>query len=277
MFTWICPVCGAEVPPSESECPRCAERRRAALAQQPPAQPAASPQAGAPPAYTPTAPAQPADYGAPAAAPPQQAPPPKQPSPTGAWQATQAPPTGAWQAPPQPTTYAGQTQPVYVIGEQKPRRAVPAWLAAVLTVAVLGGGLFALYRYVSAGSARQQAGEKTAPFERPSAQTSAHPFAKYLEVTGIRLLENREKKLVTRFVVVNHAPADLSGFRLRITLEAANAQPGDAMIAVVDAAPGTVPAYGIKEMEAPVVTHLKVYELPDWQFLRARAEIIDAK
>jgi hypothetical protein len=164
-----------------------------------------------------------------------------------------------------------------VIGEQKPSRAVPAWLAAALTVAVLGGGLFALYRYLSAGSSRQQAGVGTAPFERPSAQTSAHPFAKYLEVTGIRLLENREKKLVTRFVVVNHAPADLSRFRLRITLEAANAQPGDAVIAVVDAAPGTVPAYSIREMEAPVVTHLKVYELPDWQFLRARTEIIDAK
>ncbi|MGC8882943.1 MAG: hypothetical protein ACP5UT_08910 [Bryobacteraceae bacterium] len=267
MFTWICPVCGAEVPPSEPECPRCAERRRAALAQQPPAQPAASPQAGAPPAYAPAVPAQPAAYSAPPVPPPiQQASPPQQPS-----------PTGAWQAPPQPATYAGQTQPVYVIGEHKPRRAVPAWLAAVLTIAVLGGGLFALYRYISAGSSRQQAGEKAAPFERPSAQGSAHPFAKYLEVTGIRLLENREKKLVMRFVVVNHAPADLSGFRLRITLEAANAQPGDAMIAVVDAAPGTLPAYGIREMEAPVVTHLKVYELPDWQFLRARTEIIDAK
>jgi hypothetical protein len=170
-------------------------------------------------------------------------------------------------------------QPVYVIGEQKPRRAVPAWLAAVLTVAVLGGALFGLYRYVSSGGAKQGAGQKAAPFERPAPQASAssHPFAKYIEVTGVRFLEKEDKTLAARFLVVNHSPAQLGGFRLRITLEAANSPPGEAVIAVVDAAPGAIAPHGSKEMEAPLVTHLKMYELPDWQFVRARVEIIDLK
>ncbi|MCX7605102.1 MAG: hypothetical protein N2036_13575 [Bryobacteraceae bacterium] len=255
MFTWICPVCGAEVPPSEPECPRCAERRRAAMAQEQPAaatpappppqaQPAAAPSYAPPPQYAPP----------PHAVPPQYAPPPQ------------------YAAPPQPAA-----QPVYVIGEKTPARGIPAWLAAVLTVAVLGGGLFALYRYVSSSGTQQGAAQKAAPFERPAGQASVHPFAKYIEVTGIRLFEKQDKTLAARFVVINHAPAELSGFRLRVTLEASNAAPGEAVIAVVDAAPGALPPHGIKDVEAPLTTHLKVYELPDWQFIRARPEIIDAK
>jgi hypothetical protein len=165
---------------------------------------------------------------------------------------------------------------VYVIGETKKRAAVPPWLAAVLTLAVIGGGLFLLYRYISSDRGARTAG-KAAPFEAPKPQASTHPFAKYMEVTGVRLLEGQDKKLKTRFVVVNHAPVEVRGFRLRITLEAANAAPGDAVIAVVEAAPGAIPAYGVKDMEAPLVTPLKVYELPDWQFVRARVEIIDSK
>jgi len=41
MFTWICPQCGAEVPPSYNDCPQCAER--AAQQQAAPAAPAAQP------------------------------------------------------------------------------------------------------------------------------------------------------------------------------------------------------------------------------------------
>ncbi len=183
----------------------------------------------------------------------------------------------AYAPPPAPPSYNASPQPVYVIGNHQSHRAIPAWLAAVLTVAVLGGGLFALYRYVSSGGTQQGAQDKAAPFERPASQASAHPFAKYIEVTGVRLMEKPDKTLAARFVVVNHAPAELSGFRLRVTLEASNAAPGEAVIAVVDAAPGALPANGIREVEAPLTTHLKVYELPDWQFIRARAEIIDAK
>lgn len=43
MFTWICPKCGSEVPPSYSECPKCSAAPAA------PAAPAADSQATAPP------------------------------------------------------------------------------------------------------------------------------------------------------------------------------------------------------------------------------------
>lgn len=260
MFTWICPVCGAEVPPSEAECPRCAERKRAAAAQ-----PAAS--------------AGPGQTSVESAPPPRPAPPPPGPPPSlQAGPSVPPSPPSAWPPPqPLPGAAAPAEQPVYVIGETRGRRPVPAWLAAVLTLVVIGGGLFLLYRYLSSKHTSAPAAQTTAPLEAPQQPASSHPFAKYVEVTGVRLLEGAGKKLMARFVVVNHAPAELTGFRLRITLEAANAAPGDAVIAVVEAAPGPIPAHGIKDMEAPLVTPLRVYELPDWQFVRARVEIIDLK
>lgn len=53
MFTWICPQCGREVPPSYTECPDCAERQKtagaAAAAAAPVAAPAQTPVQAAPP------------------------------------------------------------------------------------------------------------------------------------------------------------------------------------------------------------------------------------
>jgi hypothetical protein len=57
MFTWICPQCGKEVPPHETECPHCAAGASAP-------QPAAAPQAAAEP--PPPAPPQPVYVVAPA-------------------------------------------------------------------------------------------------------------------------------------------------------------------------------------------------------------------
>lgn len=71
MFTWICPTCGREVPPSYEACPDCAAREKAAgqpaqTAAQPLPQGAPAPPA-TPPAYAPpaVAPLPPAQYAAP--------------------------------------------------------------------------------------------------------------------------------------------------------------------------------------------------------------------
>jgi hypothetical protein len=53
MFTWICPKCGREVPPSYSECPNCASGSQTS------ASPAAADAPSAPAAVPPTAPAEP--------------------------------------------------------------------------------------------------------------------------------------------------------------------------------------------------------------------------
>ena len=74
MFTWICPQCGREVPPSYDKCPDCAAKEKSGVqptaAQAPPASEGAAPAAPAPsPAYLPpaVAPLPPPHYAAPPA------------------------------------------------------------------------------------------------------------------------------------------------------------------------------------------------------------------
>lgn len=225
MFTWICPQCGKEVPPSSSECPSCAERRQQA------AQPPQPPQ--------------------PQAAPHHQPPPP----------------------PPQPQ--AQPPLPVYTI-DNGGRKGLPAWLATLITLIVIGGGLFLLYRYVGArnGSAAAPAAAVT---PQPAASTGAHPYSKYIEVAGVRLFESTARKPLVRFTVVNHSPAELSGLELRITFTTAASAPGAEPVAIIDAKVGSIPANGIKDMESALATHLRIYELPDWQFVRTSIEITAPK
>lgn len=255
MFTWICPQCGREVPPSYSECPTCAERRQQAAGGQPPtaAPPQQQPQQ---PQYAPQQ--QPPQYAPPTQ---QYAPPVQQPPP----QYAAAPPPQY--APPPQQQYAPPAQ-VYTIGEQK--KGTPAWLVGIITVAVLGGALFGLYRFVG----RNETTPNAAAAKNDAPGTSSkNPYAKYVEVVGLRILENDAKKPIVRFAVVNHSPAELTGLELRVVLTSVDAKADVEPLSVIDAKVGTVPANGTKDVEAPLNTKLKVYELPDWQFVRTTFEI----
>lgn len=261
--------------PSYAECPRCAEREGRAAAP-PPVQPAPpqQPVYAAPPqqpvyAAPPPQPVYAAPPQQPVYAPPQAPPPAPPPTPLMDAPSTWAPPPQAYPPPPQP----GQ-QDVYYIGNNNKKR-MPPWLGAVLAIAVLGGGLFALYKYV--GSRNGTDTPASAKLETPGEQAIAgHPYQKHLELAALRLIES-DKKVSLRFSVVNHSAADLAGVGLRVTLTTTAAAPGDAPLSVFDAKVGDVGAYGVKDMEVPIKTAKRVYELPDWQFLKAGFEITAPK
>ena len=118
--------------------------------------------------------------------------------------------------------------------------------------------------------ATKQAG---APMAVVSVISGKHPLAKYLEIAGFRVTEGGAGKLTVKFAVINHSDADIGDLTVKVTLTTTAAKPEDPPVAVFDA---KVPALGPQEVKDGVgtaVTKLKVYELPDWQFLKADAEI----
>jgi hypothetical protein len=310
MFTWICPQCGREVPPSYSECPTCAENRAKGMAPgaqapapgapqgqpqyAPPAQPQyappAQPQYAAPAQPQYAAPAQP-EYAAPAQ--PQYAPPPQAPGYAPQPVSAPVPPPPAYAQPPQPqyTPPAPQyappppppqapaawqsppqqnSQPYYVVGDT-PKKKVPAWLVMVGTAAVLGLGLFGLYRFVGGGTSTEESAPSAAA-SKEAAPSGTHPYAKFMEITGLRLSEENNKVKV-QYLVVNHSAAAFSGLELKVTLTTINAKPEDPPLAVFDSKVGDVEPFGSKDMSELITTKLRAYELPDWQFLKATFSI----
>jgi hypothetical protein len=116
--------------------------------------------------------------------------------------------------------------------------------------------------------------KKTGPMEPTSAvPIKQHPLAKYVELVGFRLAEAGGGKLRIKFVVVNHSEADIGDLGVRVRLSTSTAKPDDPPIAEFDA---KVPSLGpeeIQDVTATVPSKLRIYELPDWQFIRAEFEI----
>ena len=112
-----------------------------------------------------------------------------------------------------------------------------------------------------------------APQATDTVITNKHPLAKYLELSGYRITETSPGKLSIKLAVVNHSEADIGDLTLKIRLVTTAAKPDEPPITEFEA---KVPALGpqeLKDVTATAATKLRIYELPDWQFIRAAVEI----
>lgn len=85
--------------------------------------------------------------------------------------------------------------------------------------------------------------------------------------------EGGSGKLNVKFVVVNHSEADIGDLGLKVRLTTSSAKPDDPPIGEFEV---KIPSLGpeeIKDASATVPSKLRIYELPDWQFLKAEFEI----
>ena len=118
-----------------------------------------------------------------------------------------------------------------------------------------------------------QAKQPGTPQATDTVITNKHPLAKYLELSGYRITETAPGKLSIKLAVVNHSEADIGDLTLKIKLVTTAAKPDDPPITEFEA---KVPALGpqeLKDVTATAATKLRIYELPDWQFIRAAVEI----
>ena len=247
MFSWICPQCGADVPPAYNECPNC------------------KPVAAAPP---------PAPVVAPVVVQPLQAPrvmaaPPR---PTAPPMPTAPPVYAAPAPPPQPQAAAPapaadpQVQYVYV---KQP--GLPAWLVTVgVFVGLLAAG-YAFYTLVlnkhgSASASNEKAADEPAAAKGPR---GSRDLSKHLEVAGIRILEENHRPTI-RLMLINHSSADIAPAAGSITLITDGK--GDP-VAVIPFSLASLGAYEAKDISAPLKTKLRAYELPDWQFIKAQVKL----
>jgi hypothetical protein len=118
-------------------------------------------------------------------------------------------------------------------------------------------------------------GKQTGPPEAPGAAVALnrHPLAKYLELVGFRMAEEGAGKLKITFAVINHSSADIGDLGLKVILTTTAAKPDDPPVAQFEAKVPSVGPQENKDVTVMVPTKLRVYELPDWQFLRAKYEI----
>ena len=76
-----------------------------------------------------------------------------------------------------------------------------------------------------------------------------------------------------KFVAINHSEADLGDLGLTIRLQTTAAKPGDPPVAEFQAKVPSLGPLEIRDISAKVSTKMRIYELPDWQFMRAEFDI----
>jgi hypothetical protein len=172
----------------------------------------------------------------------------------------------------QPATPA-QAPPAAV--RARPRRpGIPGWVWSIVSAVVfvgLGVGAFLLFRSSPETPAAATPATPGMALETPGARAAApaaSPVFKDVELTGLRLTEDKMRKTFLQLVVVNHSGADLGDFSAKVDLKSAKAGPEDPPVGTFTLKTSLGP-YEAKDLKVPVNTKLRVYELPDWQLLRA--------
>ncbi len=100
-------------------------------------------------------------------------------------------------------------------------------------------------------------------------------MAKFIELVGFRVNEKSPGHLQVQFGVVNHSEADIGDLKMEVSLSTTAAKPGDPPLLTFST---KVPALGpseLKQVTAEVPSKLRVYELPDWQFIKADFQITE--
>jgi hypothetical protein len=156
---------------------------------------------------------------------------------------------------------------------------MPEWLVMAL-VAIGAVGLFALAYFYLLPSSRKAAA--AAPTERTAANRTPaggkeHPYAKYLDVTGVRLIEDAKQNVKVKFLVVNHSSADLASVSADVVVKPVNAAPDAPPVTEFAFNIPTLGGYEAREITVPAKTKLRAYEMPDWQFLQSEVHLKSSK
>lgn len=127
----------------------------------------------------------------------------------------------------------------------------------------------------SSSSSNKQAQATAPPLPMHfTATNTSNPIAKYIELVGFRINETSPGHLEVRFGVVNHSEADLGNVKMTVNVTTTAAKPGEPPL-ITFPAMVKLGASELKDVTVDVPTKLRVYELPDWQFLKADFEITE--
>jgi hypothetical protein len=140
---------------------------------------------------------------------------------------------------------------------------------AVALLVVFGGIYYYMQRSGGASPAEKAGLENPA---NASKQKVSNPLQKYVEVVGLRMI-NEDKKPVAKFVVVNHSSTEIDGLAANVTLWASTSRSEEDSVGSFSFKVPELGPNGSKDLTEPLKTKFKMYELPDWQNTTAEIEI----
>ncbi|MEJ7605112.1 MAG: hypothetical protein WKF37_02340 [Bryobacteraceae bacterium] len=144
----------------------------------------------------------------------------------------------------------------------------PALVAAGTTLGIVAL-LAILYLFVLPSKRISRAAQVPPQFEKVPVSQSPHPLAKHVEITGLRITDAAGGRAKVYLLVVNHSTAQLPEMKMKVDVQS----PAGSLFEF-DLPLRTLGPHESRELSTQVKTSLKPYELPDWQSLRARFQMV---
>jgi hypothetical protein len=156
---------------------------------------------------------------------------------------------------------------------------IPSWFLSVLIAIALFLGVGSLLQYFSENrdtKATPVASQQPVQASTASAATAvvdAHPLARFVEITGLRVSADLNHKSQLQYLVVNHSSARLSDVLLKISVRSTSDSPGAPALFTLSV---IVPSLGpnqSKEIKTDLDAALRSTAIPDWDNLRADVQV----
>jgi len=154
---------------------------------------------------------------------------------------------------------------------------LPAWVislfAAMLLVLLVGS----IMQNMSASRDAKAASVPTdtaaqSPTTPEAVSPDAHPFGRYVEVTGVRVVADPQRRSQLQYLVVNHSNIQITGIALHISVRSADPSSKAPLIQVSAVIP-SLGAYESKEIRTDLDTQIRSTEIPDWDHLKVDVQV----
>jgi hypothetical protein len=100
-----------------------------------------------------------------------------------------------------------------------------------------------------------------------------HPFARFVEVTGLRVVADLNHRSQVQYIVVNHSATQLSGMSIRIAVRSSVDPAGSAPLFTVSTVIPSLGPHQSKEIRTDLDSQLRTSSIPDWEYLRTDVHI----
>jgi len=153
----------------------------------------------------------------------------------------------------------------------------PPWVislvAAMLLVLLVGSVMqnMGSSRDAKAASVPVEAGTQS-PSTPEAVPSDAHPFGRYVEVTGVRVVADPQRRSQLQYLVVNHSNIQITGILLHINVRSADPSSKAPLIQSSAVIP-SLGAYESKEIRTDLDTQFRSSEIPDWDHLKVDVQV----
>jgi hypothetical protein len=156
---------------------------------------------------------------------------------------------------------------------------VPGWVTALFVVMAVLLGVGGWIRGFASGPAAKVASTRSSAVQPPATVISLaatdppHPFARFIEVTGLRVVVDLNHRSQVQYLVVNHSELPLADIALTVAVRSALAASGSEPLFTVSTRVPSLGAHQSKEIRTDLDSDLRSAALPDWDNLRTEVHV----